>query len=666
MAARLIQQHESGAGASASHSFAVSLMRAGHLRAGDLAPPRGTRMTVQLRDTRMLSRRLGERRILDAASRHFGIRVIDPADGPVDPTLIDRIGAGKCLARGLVPMGRIGPATLVATSRPLDFDSQRPFLEARLGTPVLMALARADAVEGAIMAFRRRQIAHRATSRVPAEESCAGWGGDRGRPELSLWFAAAGAALCAAAVAAPALTAGGLLAAGAAATLLCTILKGLALAAQPRRPLPGPGPGPAVILRPPGVSVIVPLYHEGNIAARLVARLSRLDYPPERLDVLLAVEDDDDETRGALARADLPAWMRIVVLPPGTVRTKPRALNLALEHCRGTIIGVYDAEDAPEPDQIRKVVARFHELGPDVACLQARLDYYNPATNWIARCFTLEYAGWFRLVLPGVARLGLVVPLGGTSMFIRRNVLEALGAWDAHNVTEDADLGVRLFRHGYRTEMLDSTTYEEANCRPWPWIRQRSRWLKGFMMTWRVHMRRPALLHRQLGTRRFLGFQVQFLLCTAQPFLAPVSWTLWPLSFGFGHLFGAPMLPAPAIPAVIGIFLVSAVLDGAIAVLALRRSGHRISPLWILALPFYFAMATVAGAKALVELVHRPHYWDKTSHGQMPAAGTQGTGAAPAGAAPARTTSAGAARGTANTAQGQGRGPPPPGPARLP
>ena len=185
-------------------------------------------------------------------------------------------------------------------------------------------------------------------------------------------------------------------------------------------------------------------------------------------------------------------------------------MNYALDFCRGTIIGVWDAEDAPEPDQIEKVAARFNEAAPNVVCLQGMLDYYNARQNWISRCFTIEYATWWRVVLPGMARLGFVIPLGGTTLFFRRKALEKLGRWDAHNVTEDADLGVRLARHGYVTELIPTVTYEEANCRPWRWVRQRSRWLKGFMITYIVHMRDPAQLLRDLGFKRFMGLQMIF------------------------------------------------------------------------------------------------------------------------------------------------------------
>jgi cellulose synthase/poly-beta-1,6-N-acetylglucosamine synthase-like glycosyltransferase len=379
------------------------------------------------------------------------------------------------------------------------------------------------------------------------------------------------------------------------------------VAALRRPPPPDAAPDPTI-------SILVALYRESDIAARLVRRLARLDYPEDRLDVILAVEADDATTRDALAAAALPPWMRIVVVPEGRVKTKPRALNHALDHARGTIIGVYDAEDAPEPDQLRKVVAHFRRAGPEVACLQGVLDYYNPRSNWLSRCFTIEYAGWFRLILPGIARLGLVVPLGGTTLFFRREVLEDLGGWDAHNVTEDADLGIRLARHGHRTEIVATVTGEEANCRAIPWVKQRSRWIKGYMMTWAVHMRCPGRLWRQLGPRAFLGFQVMFFGSIAQALLAPLMWSFLLVPFGLDHPLTA-VLPAAAFWTIMAVFLLSEAANLAIGIVGIRRSGQGLSAWWVPTLKLYFPLATLAAYKALAELVLRPFYWDKTAHG---------------------------------------------------
>ena len=298
------------------------------------------------------------------------------------------------------------------------------------------------------------------------------------------------------------------------------------------------------------------------------------------------------------------------------MKTKPRALNYALDHCLGTIVGVYDAEDAPEPQQIRKVVQRFHQSGPDVACLQGVLDFYNPRSNWLARCFTIEYAAWFRLFLPGIERLGLAVPLGGTTLFFRRAALEELGGWDAHNVTEDADLGLRIARHGYRTELIDTVTLEEANCRARPWIKQRSRWIKGFMMTWATHMRQPTQLWRQLGPKRFAGFQILFLGSIVQALLAPLLWSFWLVPLGLPHSLASAM-PVPLFTALWLTFLATEALTIGFGMAGLARTRHRMNPLWVPTVSLYHPLATLAAYKAGWELLTRPFYWDKTSHGHF-------------------------------------------------
>jgi glycosyltransferase XagB len=371
-----------------------------------------------------------------------------------------------------------------------------------------------------------------------------------------------------------------------------------------------------VPLHPPVVTLLIALYREADIAHRLIARLSKLDYPHDRLDVILAVEDDDSITRAALKTVDLPHWMRIVTVPQGQLRTKPRALNHAMIFARGSIIGVYDAEDAPDPAQLREVVARFEQAPPEVACLQGILDFYNPRFNWLSRCFTVEYAAWFRVMLPGLARLGLVLPLGGTTLFFRRDVLEKLGGWDAHNVTEDADLGLRLARHGYRTELIQTVTAEEANCRLVPWIRQRSRWIKGYMMTWAVHMRNPLVLLRQLGWKRFVGVQVLFLGSISQALLVPVMWSLWAFAFGFGHPAMEIVNPALFLP-ITCVLLSMEAISISINMYGMALRGQGIKPLWVLSAYFYFPLAAFAAYKALYEVFARPFYWDKTSHGHF-------------------------------------------------
>ena len=560
-----------------------------------------------------------------ALSRRAGAELADLVALPPDSRLIDRLGAATCLSDGLLPWRRQGGATVIATAYPQDFGRHRAGLTARFG-PVVMALAPPAALETALLAARGRQLARAAESRVAEPLSCR-----RFQSTTAPWLGGAGLVLAAIAVAFPS----GFLAAltvWTVVTLALTMLvKGAALALTLRHP-PRREP-PLAIAHLPVVSVMVALYKESDIAARLVRRLGRLDYPHDRLDIVLVVEEGDRMTRAALANADLPPWMRIVVAPEGSVKTKPRALNHALDQCRGSIIGVYDAEDAPEPDQLRRVVDHFYRRGPEVACLQGILDYYNPRTNWLARCFTIEYASWFRVILPGMQRLGMPLPLGGTTLFFRREALVALGGWDAHNVTEDADLGMRLARRGFRTEIIQTTTYEEANCRTLPWIKQRSRWVKGYMMTYATHMRAPLVTLREMGAWQFAGFQVLFLGALTQTLTVPLLWSFWLMTLGLAHPV-APYFPPPVLMAGFALFVACEVLNIAIGLTGLRRSGQKISAFWIPTLSLYHPLAALSGYKAAWEMMRSPFYWDKTSHGLFDGSEAEAAGTAIAAATP--------------------------------
>lgn len=574
----------------------VEVLRLHRMRGGRLADILLARALVE------------EEALFQILSKVWQVARLDEKNLPPDPRLIDAFGAVDCLALHLLPCRTVGGGTLIATSHPEDFHRHRPRLEQVFG-PVLMLLAPRDAIEAALLHSRGAGLARLAETRVPLADSCRSYRAEA----LRLPLAVLGLLLLVSALLWPMwafllLTMVALL-----SGFSFTALKIAALfAALRHRPEP---PAP-IIARLPIVSVMVALYRESNIAPRLVKRLGKLDYPEELLDILLVVEAEDLVTREALARAELPGWMRVVVVPDGSVKTKPRALNFALDQCRGSIVGVYDAEDAPEPDQIRKVVARFHARGPDLACLQGRLDFYNPRVNWLSRCFTIEYAAWFRLLLPGIERLGLAVPLGGTTLFFRRAVLEGLGRWDAHNVTEDADLGIRIARRGYRTELLDTITFEEATCRPRSWVKQRSRWIKGFMMTWLTHMRDPVLLWRELGARRFIGFQMLLAGSVLHSLLAPVLWSFWAMPLGLPHPLAAILPEAGLIALIVSFFLVEISLI-AFGIAGLARTRHKLNPLWVLTMILYYPLATLAAYKAAWEMLVQPFYWDKTSHGEF-------------------------------------------------
>ncbi|WP_083445041.1 glycosyltransferase [Pseudorhodobacter aquimaris] len=558
----------------------------------------------------LLSRHfIEETPLYEAQARHWNVRLINPLHQSPDPRLIDMIGAATCLREGLVPWQHAGQAVVIATAYPEEFARHYKWLRSVYG-PVIMALAPPSKIHQAVMNARSAVLNETAENRVSASESCRNWGSEGLAVKVALicatflfglWLSPTFMALTFTVW----------------ASLTLALSTGLRLGAvfAAFRSSP-PSPPAPIIARLPTVSVMVALFKEGNIASRLVRRLDRLDYPRDLLDILLVVEEKDHLTRDALQSVDLPPWIRVVVVPDGPLKTKPRALNFALDLCRGSIIGVYDAEDAPEPSQIRKVVSRFYQRGGDVACLQGVLDFYNPHTNWLSRCFTMEYAAWFRIILPGLQRLGLAIPLGGTTLFFRRAALEELGGWDAHNVTEDADLGMRLARHGYRTEILDTVTEEEANCRAIPWVKQRSRWLKGYMMTWAVHMRSPRLLWEQLGPRKFIGFQILFLCTLSQFLLAPVLWSFWLVPLGVPHPLAAA-LPPLAMQGLVGLYLLTEVINLTVNIMGLNKTKHKMSLLWVPTLHFYFPLGALASYKAAWEMVTKPFYWDKTSHGHF-------------------------------------------------
>ncbi|MBK0329085.1 glycosyltransferase [Rhodobacteraceae bacterium F11138] len=555
-----------------------------------------------------------------ALARQNDIEQVDLDRHPPDPELCKGMSYKFWLHHGVIPWQRQGDTVLIATDRPDRFDWVRDALSDRF-SDIRPVLASDTQIEAAIASAFSVRMAEAAETRVAEQFSCRTWQtGNRFRLCLAL-IAMVGMLMLAPA------TMLGVLSLIAIATLTMFVTLKLTAACMhlvnhDRVTAPAPraldaanAPAP----RLPKVSILVPLFHEKEIAAALIRRLSRLTYPKALLDVILVLEEHDDITHATLNRTRLPAWMRVVRVPSYSgLTTKPRAMNYALDFCRGDIIGVWDAEDAPVPGQIEHVVDRFSHAPPDVVCLQGILDYYNPRTNWLARCFTIEYASWFRVVLPGIARMGLVVPLGGTTLFFRRDKLEELGGWDAHNVTEDADLGVRLCRAGYRTELIDTVTYEEANCRPWAWVKQRSRWLKGFMVTYLVHMRNPRQLFADLGLWRFLSFQAFFVGTLSQFLLAPVLWTFWLILLGYDHPVQT-LVPNGVVYGFSALFVLAELMVITIGLVAVFSPERRFLMRWVPTMMFYFPLAALAAYKALYELIVAPYYWDKTQHGQAEA-----------------------------------------------
>jgi cellulose synthase/poly-beta-1,6-N-acetylglucosamine synthase-like glycosyltransferase len=365
----------------------------------------------------------------------------------------------------------------------------------------------------------------------------------------------------------------------------------------------------------PIYSVLVPLFREGAILPDLVSALSNLDYPAAKLDVILVLESIDLRTQRAIAHLDLPGFMRVVIVPDSLPRTKPKALNYALPLARGDYVVVYDAEDIPEPDQLRGALALFRDQ-ERLVCVQARLNIYNPRACWLARQFALEYSALFDVTLPALVKMGLPVPLGGTSNHFPRRVLQQCGGWDPYNVTEDADLGIRLARWGGRTAVLRATTWEEAPIRFAAWLRQRTRWHKGWMQTYLVHTRQPLRLLRELGPLGFLGFHAYSGGLILSALVLPVFCAMVAVEVWCGALLSPPATVAGQGLWLLAGFNLIVGYAGAIvpAALAVKRRRRPWLVIDTLLMPFYWLLTSLAAYRALIHFAVAPHHWEKTDH----------------------------------------------------
>ncbi|MBC7770518.1 MAG: glycosyltransferase [Phycisphaerales bacterium] len=362
----------------------------------------------------------------------------------------------------------------------------------------------------------------------------------------------------------------------------------------------------------PIYTILCPLYREANVVADLVSALERLDYPGHALNVMLLVEGDDVDTMAAALACSAPAHIDVVIVPAAAPRTKPKALNVGLALARGEYVVVFDAEDRPHPQQLLASLAAFERGGKSLACVQAPLEIDNAEASWIARQFAAEYAIQFREILPLLARLKLPLPLGGTSNHFRTDVLKAAGGWDAFNVTEDADLGYRLAREGYRSDVIGPPTYEEAPVTFAAWLKQRTRWIKGHMQTWLVLMRDPVRTAREMGLAGFAAMQLM-------------------LGGGLAAAFAHGPLACIVLIAALSPYDLLSRADFALALFgycvavfsaltAAGVSGNLNHLRAALTMPFYWPLASVAAILALFELLFRPHHWAKTAHGVSPRA----------------------------------------------
>ena len=362
-------------------------------------------------------------------------------------------------------------------------------------------------------------------------------------------------------------------------------------------------------------TVVIALYREASVVEHLVQAIDAFDYPKSKLDIKLVVEQRDVETLARIAELRLPSRYEVVVAPSGKPQTKPRALNIALSSARGDLIVVYDAEDIPAPDQLRLAASHF-AVDKGLDCLQARLAIRNHGESWLSKLFAIEYAMLFDVINPGLCALNLPIPLGGSSNHFRVRSLVGVGAWDEWNVTEDADLGIRLARFGYRVKALDSDTSEEAPYEFGNWFRQRVRWQKGWMQTLIVHSRRPIFFWRDLGPRRTLA-------ATTLIVGAIFGCLFWP-AFAVGTIWRAVTVGRGAMSPwreMSDVFTYILALSGIWtillpAVIAAKFRRLKVTTSVLLLLPVYYLLVSAATWTAMLDLVLRPHYWAKTAHGR--------------------------------------------------
>jgi len=397
--------------------------------------------------------------------------------------------------------------------------------------------------------------------------------------------------------------------------LACVLLR-VAVSQEAREPSP-----PAVLttMRPaemPVYTVLVALYREADVVPELLLSLGRIVWPRSKLEIKLVCESDDTETLAAIRAQELHSYIEVIEVPPHGPRTKPKALSYALPLVTGEFVVLFDAEDRPHPMQLVEAWERFRSNDSgDLACLQAPLMITNRGESWIASMFAFEYAALFRGILPWLAKRDLVLPLGGTSNHFRRALLERVGGWDPCNVTEDADLGLRLARMGYKTGTISSPTYEDAPTTACIWLPQRTRWFKGWMQTWLVHMRDVPRLYRELGRTSFLVTQI----LTMGMWVSALAYAAFPISAAvLLVIMLAQDNPVNHYTALLALDAVN-VIFGHGAFLAL---GWRTLPkteqhgLWrhMMWIPVYWALLSAAAWRALWQLYRCPHVWEKTPH----------------------------------------------------
>lgn len=368
----------------------------------------------------------------------------------------------------------------------------------------------------------------------------------------------------------------------------------------------------------PTYTIFCPLYKEAHVLTQFVNAMKRLDYPHDKLEILLLLEEDDTSTIDKARTLHLPSYFHIIIVPSSYPKTKPKACNYGLKKSTGEFSVIYDAEDTPDVLQLKKSVLAFQKAPSEVVCIQAKLNFYNPSQNLLTKIFTAEYSLWFDLVLTGLQTIQAPIPLGGTSNHFKTKILKNLKGWDSFNVTEDCDLGVRLSKKGYRTAIMDSITLEEANSNALNWFWQRTRWIKGYVQTYFVHMRNPFVLMRQHHKRHLVIFQLVIGGKVLSTLINPLLWTLTILYFAFrAHIgiFIESFFPPGVLYLGVFSFVVGNFLYMYYYMIGCTRHGHFRLVKYAFFVPFYWLAMSIASWTALYKFLTKPHQWFKTKHG---------------------------------------------------
>lgn len=368
----------------------------------------------------------------------------------------------------------------------------------------------------------------------------------------------------------------------------------------------------------PTYTIFCPLYNEPEVIPQFVTAMSQLDYPKEKLQIMLLLEQDDTTTINKARMMMLPSYFEIVVVPHSMPKTKPKACNYGLLFAKGELCVIYDAEDVPDHDQLKKAALAFRKSPKNIACVQAKLNFYNPHQNILTRAFTAEYSLWFDLVLTGLQSINAPIPLGGTSNHFRTAQLRSFHGWDAFNVTEDCDLGIRLIKRGFYTGVLDSTTLEEANSDLPNWFAQRSRWIKGYMQTYLVHMRRPSEFIRSWREPHAITFQLVVGGKILSMFINPFMWMLTIAYFALRPIVGPAIesfYPTPVLYMAVFSLVIGNFLYAYYYMIGCAKRDHDELIKYVFLVPLYWLAMSMAAWIAFRELIVRPHHWAKTKHG---------------------------------------------------